>query len=94
MRKFLFVVLHLVFISDVWAVCQPTTNVLQNRSAPDHNEYLYARSYNGKTVKIYANRSGDPWEIPYGRILLGYNLQVVSQDCLVLGPRGFCITEA
>ena len=42
MRKFLFVVLHLVFISDVWAVCQPTTNVLQNRSAPDHNEYLYA----------------------------------------------------
>ena len=54
----------------------------------------FTRSYNGKTVKIYANRSGDSWEIPYGKILLGYNLQVVSQDCLVLGPRGFCITEA
>ena len=53
----------------------------------------FCRSYNGKTVKIYANRSGDSWEIPYGKILLGYNLQVVSQDCLVLGPRGFCITE-
>ena len=53
----------------------------------------FSRSYNGKTVKIYANRSGDSWEIPYGKILLGYNLQVVSQDCLVLGPRGFCITE-
>ena len=53
----------------------------------------FTRSYNGKTVKIYANRSGDSWEIPYGKILLGYNLQVVSQDCLVLGPRGFCITE-
>ena len=45
------------------------------------------------TVRVYANRSGDSWEIPYGKILLGYNLQVVSQDCLVLGPRGFCITE-
>ena len=54
----------------------------------------FTRSYNGKTVKIYANRSGDSWEIPYGKILLGYNLQVVSQDCLALGPRGFCITEA
>ena len=53
----------------------------------------FSRSYNGKTVKIYANRSGDSWEIPYGKILLGYNLQVVSQDCLALGPRGFCITE-
>ena len=54
----------------------------------------FTRSYNGKAVKIYANRSGDAWEISYGKILLGYNLQVVSQDCLVLGPRGFCITEA
>ena len=53
----------------------------------------FTRSYNGHTVKIYANRSGDSWEIPYGKILLGYNLQTVASDCLVLGPRGFCITE-
>ena len=53
----------------------------------------FTRSYNGRTLKFYANRSGDSWEIPYGKILLGYNLQVVSQDCLVLGPRGFCVTE-
>ena len=53
----------------------------------------YTRSYNGKTVKVYTNRSGDSWEIPYGKILLGYNLQVVAQDYLVIGPRGFCITE-
>ena len=53
----------------------------------------FSRSYNGKTVKIYANRSADTWEIPYGKILLGYNLQIVGPDCLVLGPRGFCITE-
>ena len=53
----------------------------------------FTRSYNGKTVRIYANRSVDIWEISYGKILLGYNLQTVAPDCLVLGPRGFCITE-
>ena len=53
----------------------------------------FSRSFNGKTVKIYANRSADSWEVPYGKILLGYNLQTVAHDCLVLGPRGFCITE-
>ena len=53
----------------------------------------FTRSYNGRTVKIYANRSGDAWEIPYGKILLGYNLQTVAPECLVLGPRGFCVTE-
>jgi len=53
----------------------------------------FTRSYNDRTVKIYANRSGDSWEIPYSKILLGYNLQTVAADCLILGPRGFCITE-
>ena len=53
----------------------------------------FERSYEGKTVKVYANRSADAWEIPSGKILLGYNLQVVGMDCLVVGPRGFCITE-
>ena len=53
----------------------------------------FTRSYNGRTVKICVNRSADSWEIPYGKILLGHNLQTVGPDCLVLGPRGFCITE-
>ena len=53
----------------------------------------FERSWQGKTVKVYANRSGDPWEIPKGRILLGYNIQLVAPGCLVLGPRGFCVTE-
>ena len=53
----------------------------------------FTRSYKGKTVKIFANRSGDPWEIPSGKVLLGYNLQIVATDWLTLGPRGFCITE-
>ena len=53
----------------------------------------FERTYDGKTVKVYCNRSADPWDIPYGKILLGYNLQVVAKDCLTVGPRGFCITE-
>ena len=51
----------------------------------------YTRSYEGKTYKIYANRSGDPWDIPAGSVLLGYNLQTVAPDWLTLAPRGFCI---
>ena len=53
----------------------------------------YTRTYNGKTLKIYANRSGDPWDIPAGRVILGYSLQVVAPDWLTLAPRGFCIVE-
>ena len=53
----------------------------------------FKRSYGGKTVRIYANRSGDAWEIPQGKLLLGYNIQIVAPDCLTIGPRGFCITE-
>ena len=53
----------------------------------------FTRSYEGKTVKVYVNRSGDPWEIPNGKILLGYQLQLIAPEHLTLGPRGFCITE-
>ena len=49
----------------------------------------FIRSYEGETIKIYVNRSGDSWEIPSGKIILGYNLQLVAQDTLTLGPRGF-----
>ena len=54
----------------------------------------YSRTYQGKTALIYANRSGDPWEIPKGKVLLGYNLQVVAPESLTLGPRGFCVVVA
>jgi len=53
----------------------------------------YTRTYEGKTLKIYANRSGDPWDIPAGRVILGYNLQTMAPDWLTLAPRGFCIVE-
>ena len=53
----------------------------------------YTRSYNSKSVKIYVNRSGDPWEIPYSPMILGCNLQTVAPDWLTLAPRGFCVVE-
>ena len=54
----------------------------------------FSRTYNGKTVKVYVNRSGDPWEVRPGKMIFGCNLQTVAGDCLVLGPRGFCLVEA
>ena len=53
----------------------------------------FTRSYQGKTLKIYVNRSADSWEIPSGSIVLGYNLQLVASDALTVGPRGFAILE-
>jgi glycosidase len=53
----------------------------------------FTRTYEGKTLRIYVNRSADSWEIPSGKIVLGYNLQLVAGDSLTLGPRGFLILE-
>ena len=53
----------------------------------------FTRSYNGRTFRIYCNRSGDPWSIPTRRLYFGVNMQIVARDQLVIGPRGFCITE-
>ena len=53
----------------------------------------FSRTWEGQTVKVYCNRSGDPWEIPAGKVILGYNLQVVAPDWLTLAPRGFCVVE-
>ena len=53
----------------------------------------FTRSYKGRTFRIYVNRSGDPWQIPTQRLYFGVNMQVIARDHLVIGPRGFCITE-
>ena len=53
----------------------------------------FTRSYNGRTFRVYVNRSGDPWKIPTHRLYFGVNMQVVARDHLIIGPRGFCITE-
>ncbi len=54
----------------------------------------FTRSYAGKQLHVYCNRSGDPWRIPAGKLLLGHNLYNVSPNETVLSPMGWCITEA
>ena len=54
----------------------------------------FQRSYQGKKVRIYANRSRNEWTIPSGRILLGHNLYNVAPSSITLAPMGFCIVEA
>ena len=54
----------------------------------------FTRTHESETLKIYVNRSADAWEIPSGRIVLGYNLQLIAADALTIGPRGFVILEA
>ena len=53
----------------------------------------FTRSYGGETVHIYINRSGDPWEVPAGRLLLGHNIYRACGDAMILSPMGFCITQ-
>jgi hypothetical protein len=53
----------------------------------------FSRTHENKTVKIYVNRSGDPWQIDPGKVVFGHNLQTLADDCLVLAPRGFCLVE-
>ena len=53
----------------------------------------YQRQYQGKRVRVYANRSRNEWTVPAGRILLGHNLQTVAPDWMTLTPMGFCIVE-
>ena len=53
----------------------------------------FSRSYNGKKLRIYVNRSSDEWQVPGGNILYGYKLQTVAPTWLSISPMGFCITE-
>jgi glycosidase len=53
----------------------------------------FTRNYQGKTVRVCLNRGTDNWEMPAGKLLLGRNIKTVARDCLVLGPKGFCVIE-
>jgi len=53
----------------------------------------FTRSYDGRTFRVYCNRSGDPWEIPTNRLYFGVNMKIISKDHLTIGPYGFCVTE-
>ena len=53
----------------------------------------FRRSHGGKTVRVYINRSTDPWEIPAGKVLYAHNLQTLAPAWLSVGAMGLCITE-
>ena len=54
----------------------------------------FSRSYEGKRLRIYVNRSDDNWDIPSGKALLyGHNMQTVAPTWMSLGPMGFCVVE-
>ena len=53
----------------------------------------FTRSWNGKMVRIYVNRSDDPWDVSAGNMRFGHNLRTLSPDWLTLAPMGFCIVE-
>ena len=54
----------------------------------------YTRCYEGQKFMVYVNRSGDPWQVPAGKVRMGKNLDTVARDQLILSPHGFCIVEA
>ena len=53
----------------------------------------FTRSFGGKKVRIYINRSSDEWEIPAGRLLYGHRLLTVAPTWLSISPMGFCAVE-
>ena len=53
----------------------------------------FTRKQDGKTLRIYVNRSCEDWAIPGGKLLLGRNLHTVAPQWLTLAPMGWCITE-
>ena len=53
----------------------------------------FSRSYGGKKIRIYINRSADAWEIPAGKVLYAHNLQTLAPTWLRIGAMGLCITE-
>ena len=58
-----------------------------------NHQLAFTRSYKGRTLRVYVNRSSDDWEIPSGRILLGRNIQTVAPDFLCLGRMSYCLVE-
>ena len=53
----------------------------------------FSRQLDGKTLRIYVNRSSESWDIPATGALMGHNMQSVAPTWITLHPMGFCITE-
>ena len=56
----------------------------------DGGKIGYTRSYQGKTLRFYVNRSESTWALPKGKVLFARQL---SEDTIVLESMGLCILE-
>ncbi len=54
----------------------------------------FSRTCQDKQIRIYVNRSDDPWDISGGKVLLSRNIQNAAPDWVQILPMGFCVTEA
>ena len=53
----------------------------------------FSRSFGGKTLRIYLNRSDETWDVPGSNMLMGCGAKASAPTWLTLSPMGFCITE-
>ena len=62
-------------------------------SCAGDRKLCFTRTYEGRTLRVYVNRSGDPWDVPYGTVVFGHSLYNVTSTSLSLAPMGFCVCE-
>ena len=53
----------------------------------------FIRSWEGRNLIVYVNRSTDPWDIDPGNVIFGHNLQTIAPDRVTIAPMGFCVVE-
>ena len=53
----------------------------------------FIRSWEGRNLIVYVNRSTDPWDIDPGTVIFGHNLQTIAPDRVTIAPMGFCVVE-
>ncbi len=53
----------------------------------------FTRSYQGKQIAVFINRSDAPWEIPAGKMLMEHNVHSLAPAWLCVEPMGYCIME-
>ena len=62
-------------------------------TAQDHR-LGFTRTYEGKTYRIYVNRSEDDWEVPTSDpILYAHKLRTLAPNFVSIAPMGFCLME-
>ncbi len=59
----------------------------------DSGKLGFSRSFGGKTLRIYINRSKENWDVSGSKLLLGHNANISAPTWMTLSPMGFCVTE-